>query len=371
MQYKIPISKPNLTKDDFAEIKKCFDSTWISSKSPWVEKFEKLFAKKVSNNRNAISVNSATSAIFLALKALGIGRGDEVILPTFTMIATVNAVELSGATPVLVDCASYDNWNLDVAGVERKITKKTKAIIPVHIYGYPCRMAAIMSLAKKHKVFIIEDAAEAMGSKYKGKNVGSLGHMSCFSLYSNKIITAGNGGVVCTNDTKLAQKVRQLSFFDYNTNTHFTHRIVGYNLVLSGLQAALALSQLKRFDKFLAKRKLVYKWYLKYLGKNEALRFITPTIEQDPNFWFPAAVFSSKKLRDKAQEMLVNKRIETRVFFRPVHLQPAYRKLFTKQRYPNSEYFFKRGLLLPSYYDITENEVRFVCKVMNGINLSS
>ena len=197
-KYKIPISRPNLTADDFIEIKKCFDSTWISSKSPWVDKFESEFAKKVSGTKYAVSVNSGTSALFLALKALGIGPGDEVIIPTLTMIATVNAVSLTGAKSVVVDSRSRDDWNIDPSQIEKKITPKTKAILPVHLYGYSCEMEEITRIAKKHHIFVVEDAAEAMGALYRGKQVGGLGDVSCFSLYANKIMTTGNGGMVAT-----------------------------------------------------------------------------------------------------------------------------------------------------------------------------
>ena len=255
MRYKIPISKPHLTSDDFNEIKKCFDSSWVSSKSPWVENFEIEFAKKVSKTKYAVAVNSGTSALFLSLKALGIGKGDEVIIPTFTMIATVNAVEWVGATPVLVDSISETNWNMDPKEVRKKITNKTKAIIPVHIYGYMCRMNEITKIAKENNLHVIEDAAEAMGSELDNKRAGSFGDVGCFSLYVNKTITAGNGGMISTNSKKIANKLKQLRFFDFNEGEHFKHNIVGYNLVMSGLQAALGLSQVRRFEKLLTKRR--------------------------------------------------------------------------------------------------------------------
>ncbi len=359
----IPISKPNLTKEDFLEIKKCFDSSWISSKSPWVEKFEAEFAQKVSGTKYAVSVNSGTSALFLALKALGIGPGDEVILPTLTMIATVNAITWVGAVPVLVDSTSNEDWNMDPTKIEEKISKKTKAIIPVHIYGYPCNMDEINQIAKKYKLYVIEDAAEAMGALYKGKLVGSLSKISCFSLYANKIITTGNGGMVCTDDKNIYKLVKKLSFFDFNETAHFEHNLIGYNLVLSGLQAALGSSQVKRFDKQLNKRRQIFSWYQENL-KNKHIRLIVSPKENNPNYWFPAIIFDNREHKKKVIEDLLKNGVETRNFFLPIHLQPIYKSYFEKQEYPISEYFFERGLLLPSYFKLSLKQVFKISQVI-------
>lgn len=359
VKFNIPISKPNLTKEDFLEIKKCFNSSWISSKSPWVEKFEIEFAKKVSGTKYAVSVNSGTSALFLALKALGIGPGDEVILPTLTMIATVNAITWVGATPVLVDSTSPKDWNIDSAKIEEKINKKTKAILPVHIYGYPCSMDEINKIAKKYKLFVIEDAAEAMGTLYKGKKAGSYSNISCFSLYSNKIITTGNGGMVCTDNQNLYKLIKKLSFFDFNEKTHFEHTLVGYNLVLSGLQAALGYSQLRRFEQLLKNRRKIFSWYYKNL-KNK-VEFTKENLSDRPNYWFPAILLKNKSIKEDISNKLLKNKIETRDFFLPVHIQPVYRSLFSGQKFPQAEKLYERGLLLPSYYTLKKSEVEDIC----------
>ncbi|VVA44120.1 GDP-perosamine synthase [Candidatus Roizmanbacteria bacterium] len=363
-KFNIPISKPNLTKKDFLEIKKCFDSSWISSKSPWVEKFEKSFAKKISGTKYSVAVNSGTSALFLALKALEIGPGDEVILPTLTMIATVNAITWVGAKPILVDSVSKNDWNMNPNKIEEKITSKTKAILPVHIYGYPCNMNEINKIAKKHKLYVIEDAAEAMGALYKGKITGSLSDISCFSLYSNKIITTGNGGMVCTNNQNIYKLIKKLSFFDFNEKTHFKHNLIGYNLVLSGLQAALGYSQVKKFDRLLNKRRQVFEWYRKNL-KNKHVSLIIPSKEDSPNYWFPAVITKDKKTKEIIAKKLFNDKIETRDFFLPIHLQPVYKRDFQGEKYPISEYFFERGLLLPSCFDLSLSQVTQICKFFN------
>lgn len=348
------------------EIKKCFDSSWISSKSPWVEKFEKAFAKKISGTKYAVAVNSGTSALFLALKALGIGSGDEVIIPTLTMIATINAVSWVGAKPVLIDSTSYEDWNIDPSSIEKKISKKTKAILPVHIYGYPCNMDKINSIAKKHKLYIIEDAAEAMGTLYKGKSAGGYGDISCFSLYVNKIITTGNGGMVCTNNEKIYRLIKKLEFFDFNERNHFEHNIIGYNLVLSGLQASLGYSQIKRFDQLLEKRREIFKWYQENL-KSKNVRLIVSPKENNPNYWFPAIITKTPSIKQIIIKTLSKNGVETRNFFLPIHLQPVYKKFFNGQNYPISEYFFERGLLLPSFFDLSLSEVSYICKMIEEV----
>ncbi len=364
--YNIPVSRPDLSKEDFYEIKKAFDASWISSKSPWVEKFEKAFASKISRTKYAASVNSGTSALFLALKSLGIGDGDEVILPSLTMIASINAVTLTGAKPVLVDCKSFEDFNLDLKEVTDKITKKTKAIMPVHLYGYSCEMDKLIRLAKRKGLFVIEDAAESMGATYRGKTLGSFGDIGCFSLYSNKIITTGNGGMVVTNNQKLHLLITKLRFFDFNEESHFTHHMIGYNLVLSGLQSALGVSQVRRFTKLLSGRRNNLMLYKKYLKKIDNYFIPEPLKGLMPNYWFPAVIFKDTKVKNRVESNLTEKGIETRLFFRPLHLQPVYQALFKNERYPKAEFFHKHGLLLPSYEGLTEKEIKEIAEFIDA-----
>ena len=355
---KIPFSKPHITSSDIRLVSECLKSTWISSKSPLVGKFERMFAEKVSRTRYAVAVNSATSGLFLALKSLGIGEGDEVILPTFTMIATINAVLLSGAKPVLADCKDTYDWNISPGEIAKKISKKTKAVIPVHIYGFVCEMDKINDIAKQERIFVVEDAAEAMGSEYKGGRAGSFGDLACFSLYANKIITTGNGGMVTTNDKKLYEILKKIRFFDFGEERHFQHKIVGYNMALTGLQAALGISQLARFGKYLAKRKLIHKWWKRYL-KPTGLKVVEASRGQNPNYWFPAVLFPSPALKNRVANLLEKNGVETRNFFMPLHRQPVFRKMFRQEKLPNSESFFEKGLLLPSYYELRQKEVNW------------
>lgn len=357
MNYSIPLSKPYLTGEDLKELEECFASSWISSKSPWVEKFENIFAKKVSHTKYAVSVNSGTSALFLALKSVGIKEGDEVIIPSLTMIATASAVILTGAKPILVDCQSSNDWNINIEQTNEKITKRTKAIIPVHLYGYPCNIQALKKIAKEKKLFLIEDAAEATGSLYKKFPVGSIGDVGCFSLYSNKIITTGNGGMIVTNNKKIADTVRQLRFFAIDSKKHFSHSMLGYNLVLSGLQAAIGVSQVRRFEEQLKKRKEIFAWYTQLLKGNDIIKFISPLSNTSPNFWFPAVVFTNGEMMNKIKTSLQNDHIETREFFRPIHQQPVFKGVFNQDSYSSAEYFWKHGLLLPSYFELTKYDV--------------
>lgn len=368
MSYIIPLSKPFLSHEEMQEVGKCIQSSWISSKSPHISAFEKLYAQNVSKTKYAASVNSGTSALFLALKALGIGKGDEVILPTFTMIATINAIVWAGATPVLVDCASLTDWNMSVIEIEQKITHRTKAIMPVHIYGYMCDMGAINKIAKKHKIYVIEDAAEAMGSEYRSKRAGSLSIISCFSLYANKIITTGNGGMVCTNNRKLYELVKKLSFFDFNEKTHFKHLLFGYNLVLSGIQSALGVAQVKKFKILINKRRLVYDWYAKHLNFSSKVWIMPKPLNQLPNYWFPGILCKKTTLKTKIRNMLERESVETREFFIPAHRQPVYKRIFDSEKFPNADYFTAYGLLLPSFYEMNEQNVITITNIINSLS---
>lgn len=367
MKITIPLSMPDIDQKDRRAVMATLKQGWISSKSPSVAEFETQFAKHISHTRYAVAVNSGTSALFLALKALGIGPGDEVILPSFTMIATINAVMWVGAKPVLVDSVSKQDWNLSIREVQQKINSRTKAVMPVHIYGYSCQMQELMVLAKKHKLFVIEDAAEAMGSTYQNKVLGSFGDLSCYSLYANKIITTGNGGIVATNHRRYYELIKKLSFFDFNEQTHFKHHLLGYNLVLSGLQAALGVSQVKKFKKLLAKRQQIYLWYCHYLQKNPAVFIIVPNKATQPNYWFPAIMFYNRKVKNKVCQLLTNQGVETRDFFLPLHQQPLYQKMFKGQKFSHAEYFHQHGLLLPSYYRLTKQKVKLICEAINQL----
>jgi perosamine synthetase len=249
----IPVCEPLLTGKELEYASDCLKTNWISSAGKYIPEFEKRFAEYCSC-KYGISTTSGTTALHLALAALGIGPGDEVVLPAFTMAACAFSIVYTGAKPVLVD-AEPDTWNMDVTQLERKITKKTKAIMPVHIYGHPCDMDPIMDIAKRHNLFVVEDAAEAHGAEYKGTRVGSIGQVSCFSFYANKIITTGEGGMVMTNDAQIADKARRLKDQAFSPQRRFLHTNVGFNYRMTNVQAAIGLAQMESIDKFVEMRR--------------------------------------------------------------------------------------------------------------------
>jgi len=250
---KIPVCAPDISEIDVKYVSKCVRSTWISGISPTVKEFEKKFAI-FCDSEYGVAVNSGTTALHTALATLRIGKGDEVIIPTFTMIATPNSIAYTGATPVLVD-SEIETWNIDVDKIADKITDKTKAIIPVHTYGHPVDLDPLLKLARGHGIFVIEDAAEAHGAEYNGKRIGSFGDLACFSYYANKIITCGEGGMIVTNDQELADRAAWLRAHAFGRGgKHFYHEELGFGYRMSGLQAALGLGQMKRIDEFVYNR---------------------------------------------------------------------------------------------------------------------
>ena len=259
----IPVYQPELSGNEKKYVNECLDTNWISAKGRFVKDFEKGIAEYLGVN-HAVSVSNGTVALHLALMTLGIGEGDEVILPSLTYVASANAVTYTGATPVFAD-SLYESWQIDPADVERKITDKTKAIMVVHLYGQPCDMDAIMKIAKAHNLYVIEDCAEAFGSKYKGRCVGGFGDISAFSFYGNKTITTGEGGMVVTNDKALAERAAHIKDQGMSLEREYWHDIIGYNYRMTNICAAIGLAQLEQADDFIARKIQVADWYKTYL----------------------------------------------------------------------------------------------------------
>jgi len=353
---KIPVCRPSITKTEKRWVKKALKENRISSTGGLVELFEERFAKKV-NRKYCVAVNSGGSALFLTLWALGIRKGDEVIVPDFTMVATPNAVSQCGAKPVFVD-AEYDTGNIEVSKIEEKITKKTKAIIPVHIYGHPCDLDKIFRIASKYKIQVIEDAAEAHGALYKGKPIGSFGKASCFSFYANKIITCGEGGAICTDDKSLAEELRELRAYYFSPVRHFDHKKIAWNLRMSSLEAAVGLGQLERFEELVSKRQMNVGYYSRNLKELEEKGFLERPIKKDyaePVYWM---YWIKVKKRDQLMKFLEKKGIETRTGFFPMHWQKPYKKPYKK--YPVANKLGKNSLYLPSGSDLTNKEKDYV-----------
>ena len=357
----IPVCEPDLLGNEKTYVVDAIQSGWISGLGSYVDKFEKSFAE-FCNVDHAISCTSGTSALHLALAALSIGSGDEVILPAHTMIATCNSVLYCNAKPVLID-SELETWNMDVTKIEEKITSDTKAIIVVHTYGHPIDMDPVLDIAKDYDLYVIEDAAEAHGAHYKGKKVGSIGDVGCFSFYANKIVTTGEGGMVTTFDSRLAEKIRTLRDHAFSKEKHFWHRYIGFNYRMANLQAAVGCAQMERIEAFIEKKRTNARLYNKLL---EGSYLILPP-EQDwayNVFWMYGLIVPPTVSRDLTMDGLKKKGIETRTFFIPMHQQPVYKRmgLFKGEKYQTADYLSEYGMYLPSSVKLTEEEIKYVAE---------
>jgi perosamine synthetase len=362
----IHVCEPTQLGNEKKYVKRCMDTNWISSQGEYIRKFESLFARKMGA-KYGVTANNGTTALHLAVAALDIGPGDEVIIPTHTMIATANAVRYTGAKPVLVD-SELKTWNMDPDQIENMITKKTKAIMPVHTYGHPCDMDKIMSIAKKHGLYVIEDAAEAHGAVYKGRKIGSIGHAASFSFYANKILTCGEGGMVTTNDKKLAEKMQVMKNHAFSHERHFWHKLLGFNYRMTNIQAAIGLAQTEKLEKLAAARIKNAMLYNSLLQEIDEIQLPPSTPGIKNVYWMYGILLKnwSKVTRDTLRYELAAKGIETRTFFIPMHLQPVFKGWF-KGEYPNAEYLCTNGLYLPSSSSLTEKEIRYVAGTIKDI----
>lgn len=360
----IPVCEPTLGGNEKKYVLDCLETNWISSAGKYIPAFEEQFAAEC-NCRYGIACANGTVALHLALAALGLEPGDEVILPTFTMIATINAVTYTGATPVLID-SEPDTWNMDVGQLAGKITAKTKAIIPMHTYGHPVDMDPVMELAGKHGLFVLEDAAEAHGAEYKGRRAGGLGHAASFSFYANKIITTGEGGIITTNDAKLADLTRNLRDHAFSAERHFWHKYVGFNYRMTNLQAAVGLAQVEQMGRFIENRRRNAALYTELLKEIPGI-VTPPEADWAKNvFWMYSILVEDEfgMSRDRLRAYLAANGIETRTFFIPMHLQPIYYEKFKGQRYPVSEMLCRKGFYLPSASSLTHAQIRYIVEVV-------
>lgn len=359
----IPVSKPALIGREREYVLDCIDSSWISSNGKYIGLFETKFAEYLGV-KHAMSCCNGTVALHLSLLGLGIGLGDEVIVPTLTYVATANAVKYADATPVFVDCQT-DTWNIDPDKIEPLITPRTKAIIPVPLYGHPCDMDGVMAIAKKHGLFVVEDAAEALGAKYKGRLCGSISDMSTFSFYGNKTITTGEGGMVVTNDDTLAAKVRLLKGQGMDPNRRYWFPVVGYNYRMTNIEAAIGLAQLENIGAFLNKRRLIAKWY------NDNLKDIPGiTLQSEKEYamhscWMYSILIEEGygKDRDEVMKMLADNGVETRPFFYPMHVMPVYAS-GSPANLSTAEAIASKGLNLPTFYGLKEDDVEFITGIL-------
>lgn len=369
----IPVCEPFLTGNEMRYVRESIKTGWISSGGRFVGEFENNFAK-FSGNKYGVSVTNGTTALHTALLALGIGSGDEVIIPDFTMVACLFAVLYVGATPVFVD-ADADTWNMDVSQIEEKITKKTKAVMVVHIYGHPVDMTPVKKLAKKHGLKIIEDAAEAHGATYKGKSVGCLGDVGCFSFYGNKILTTGEGGMVVTNNKKIYDQSRYYKnlCFSLDGPRDYLHHELGFNYRMTNVAAAIGLAQLEKANELVERRRKNADRYIKRLKDVPGLSLPVERGYAKNVYWMFGVVVEKKMFgvsRDELAERLKEGGIDTRVFFQPMHKQPVLKKYRVKSKgsFPVSEYLAKNGLYLPSGSGLKLRQINRVCQEIKKIH---
>lgn len=363
---RISIANPILNGNERKYIDECIDTGWISANGRFIREFEEKFAE-FCGTKYALACCNGTMTLHLALLALGVGSGDEVIMPTLTYIATANAAAYCGATPVFVD-SEPDTWNIDPNAIEAKITSRTKAIVPVHLYGLACNMDAILSLAQKYHLAVVEDAAEAHGAEWNGRRVGSMGEIGSFSFFGNKIITCGEGGMLTTNSKELYEKMKHLRSQGVDPNKRYWHTTLAYNYRMTNMQAAVGLAQLEKIEWHMEQRRRVARSYEKYLPMLGDLVSVQAVPEKATHvYWMNSVVLSEKvKIsRDEVMEKMEDKNIEMRPLFYPMHIMPPY--LDKTVHIPVAESLSRRGINLPSHGLLTEEQVRYIVESLYEI----
>jgi len=361
----IPLCIPEIRGNEWKYVKECIDTNWVSSVGSYVNLFEERFNEYVGS-KSAIVTMNGTAALQLALVTLGIGEEDEVIVPSLTFISPINTIKYVGAEPVFVDVCR-DTFVMDAEKIEELITPKTKAIMPVHIYGHPADMDRIMEIAQKYNLFVIEDATEALGSKYKGKMAGTIGHIGCYSFNGNKLITTGAGGMFVTNNLEYGNRAKFLSTQTkvVTDNKAFYHPEVGYNFRMPNLLAAFGVAQLEKVEEYLKVKKESAAYYNELLS---GVRGITVSIEKNDveNCFWLYSILVEKEYgisRDSLLQKLNEEKIEARPFFMPIHDMPPYKDCAHGELSVTKE-LYEKGINLPSSVSLTHEEINKVCKVI-------
>ena len=360
---RIPVYAPVLGDEELENVVAAVRSGWISSLGTFIPEFEREFAAFCAV-REAVAVSNGTAALHLALLAVGVGPGDEVLVPSLTFIATANAVRYCSATPVFVD-ADRATWCIDPAALDALVTPRTKAVIPVHLYGHPCDMDPILDVARRHGIAVVEDAAEAHGAEYRGRRVGAFGAIGCFSFYGNKIMTTGEGGMCVTDDPLLAERLRTLRDHGMDPKRHYWHDVVGYNYRMTNLQAAIGVAQVKKLPGFVEKKRRMGNWYAELLAPLAAAGRILLQPEATwarSVFWMSSILLTDARVsRDEVRARLSDRGVDTRPFFHPVHLLPPYER---RERLPVAEDLGGRGLNLPSGLGLELSHIERVAKAL-------
>lgn len=362
----IPVCEPKIGTDELINVMECVNTGWISSKGAFIKEFERLFSE-YCGSKYGIACSSGTSALHLALASIDVKKGREVIIPDYAMIAVPNSVSYTGARFIPVD-VEPDYWTIDTKRVSERINSRTKAIIAMHTYGHPCKMDTLLEIANEKGLYLIEDAAEAHGAEYKGRRVGGIGDIGCFSFYANKIITTGEGGMVVTDNKRLADRVRLLRDHAHEKE-RFLHRYLGYNYRMTNLQAALGVAQMKRIDEFINTRRNNAYYYNRCLNKIGGI--VTPREASWAKnvFWMYSILINNSSIidRDGLMKYLLKKGVETRRAFYPVHQQPLYKKEYSEEEYPNSDRVSDRGMYLPSGNTLNKERMNKVIETIKEV----
>ena len=366
----IPINEPLLDGNEKKYLVECIDTGWISSEGPFVTKLEEDFAKRIGR-KYGVAVSNGSVAIDATITALGISKGDEVIMPTFTIISCVAPIIRAGAIPVFVDVDPV-TWNMCVEDIEKMVTTKTKAIMVVHIYGLPVNMDIVLDVAAKYDLKVIEDAAEVIGQTYKDRNCGSFGDISTFSFYPNKHITTGEGGMILTDDLSLANKCRELRNLSFIPPRRFIHEEIGWNFRMTNLQAALGVAQLERLDEFVEKKRQIGYWYNELLKDIPGIQLPLQSTDFAENiYWVYGILINQDHPLNAldAMEKLGKKGIGSRPFFFPMHRQPVFNKagLFVDDQHPNSIHLAEKGFYIPSGLALAKEQAYEVANAMKEI----
>jgi len=366
----IAVNEPLLDGNEKKYLASCIDTGWISSEGPFVQQFEKALAERVKR-KHGVAVCNGTAALDAAIEALGIGPGDEVILPAFTIISCIGQIIRCGARPVLVD-SDARTWNMDVAQIEARITPRTKAIMVVHLYGLPADLDPLLELARRHGLHVLEDAAEMHGQTYRGRPCGSFGDLSTFSFYPNKLVTTGEGGMIVTNDDQLAAACVSLRNLCFQPERRFVHERLGWNLRMTNLQAALGVAQLERLDEFALRKRAMGRRYSELLGDIDGLQLPLARTDYAENiYWVYGLVLDDARGLDSAEAVrrLAALGVGCRPFFCPMHQQPVLksRGLFAGESYPVAERLYRRGFYIPSGLALTEAQMVRVAEAVHEV----
>lgn len=366
----IPVNEPLLNGNEKKYLCECIDTGWISSEGPFVKEFEQKMCGMV-RRQYGVAVANGTAALEIAVRALGITEGDEVIMPTFTIISCAIAVTKLGAVPVLVDSDLY-TWNMSVDEIEARITNKTKAIMMVHLYGLPVDVDKVLELAKKYDLKVIEDAAEMHGQTYKGKPCGSFGDISIFSFYPNKHVTTGEGGMIVTDNFQLAERCAFLRNICFRKDVRYVHDEIGDNYRFTNLQAAVGVAQLERLDEFVERKREMGRYYTERLKDVEGIILpIKETLYAENIYWVYGILLGKdiEATNQQVQAMLAEEGIGSRTFFWCMHEQPVYKNmgLFKMEHYANAEYLARKGFYIPSGLALTEKQMDQVVSKMTKV----